>query len=82
MYSIAMFIDIDFLLCATLFCENVNTSIEHNLKKKATQCTKVSAYAGSGFFTQEAVFKTWIRDLPITWQQIYQLRQGYPSNRT
>jgi len=34
MYFIAKFIDIDFLLCATLFCENVNTPIEQPSFKK------------------------------------------------
>ena len=34
------------------------------------------------FFTQEAVSRTWTHDLPVTWQQLYQLRQGYPSNNT
>ena len=30
-------------------------------------------------FTQEAISRTWTPDLPVTWQQLYQLRQGYPS---
>jgi len=31
------------------------------------------------FFTQEAVSMTWTHDLSVTWQQLYQLRQSYPS---
>jgi len=65
-----------------------------SIKKRATRCTKAPAYAGSGkgshhywcivcsltlFFIQEAVSRTWTRDLLVTWQQLYQLRQGYPS---
>ena len=61
--------------------------------KRATRCTKAPAYAGSRkgshhfccivcsltlFFTQEAVFRTRTHDLSVTWQQLYQLRQGYP----
>ena len=53
--------------------------------KRATRCTKAPAYAGSGkgshhlvyctqpypVFTQEAISRTWTRDLSVTWQQLY-----------
>jgi len=55
--------------------------------------TEAPAFAGSGkgshhlvyctqpypVFTQEAVSRTWTCDLTVTWQQLYLLRQGYPS---
>jgi len=63
-------------------------------KKRASWCTKAPAYTRSGkgshhlvyctqscpVFTQ-AVSRTWTRDLSVTWQQLYQMRQGYPSWR-
>jgi len=64
------------------------------LTNRTTLCTKAPAYAESRkvshhlvyctqpypvFYTR-AISRAWTRDFPVTWQQLYQLCQGFPSS--